>query len=138
VATTYIDATFRSTILKFTPDGTQSVFGILPAPHFAQDVVIDRYDNVFVMSSHPRFRLSIVFKFTPDGQRIPFATLPKATSLQRTRWARPSTSSPRTEHGAYSLAQKLFPISLPAPADWPLIHPMTYLYLLQASLLPTI
>jgi DNA-binding beta-propeller fold protein YncE len=79
VATTYIDATFRSTILKFTPDGTQSVFGILPAPHFAQDVVIDRYDNVFVMSSHPRFRLSIVFKFTPDGQRTPFATLPKHT-----------------------------------------------------------
>jgi DNA-binding beta-propeller fold protein YncE len=79
VATTFIDWTEHSTILKFTPDGTQSVFGTIPTSHFAQDLAIDRYDNVFVMTSHPRFLLSIIFKFTPDGQRTPFATLPKHT-----------------------------------------------------------
>jgi DNA-binding beta-propeller fold protein YncE len=79
VATTFIDVIFHATILKFTPDGTQSVFGRIPDSHFAQGMAIDRYDNVFVLTSHPRFRLSIIFKFTPDGERTPFATLPKHT-----------------------------------------------------------
>jgi len=76
VVTTFADATFHSAILKFTPDGTQHVFAVIPASFFGQGVAIDSSDNVFVMTSHSSFQLSIIYKFSPDGAGIPFAILP--------------------------------------------------------------
>jgi sugar lactone lactonase YvrE len=75
VATTFCDATCRPTLLKFTPDGAQDVFGNLPDSFFAQSVAIDRSDNVFVMLQSRNFVQSMIYKFTPGGHGTPFGFL---------------------------------------------------------------
>ena len=81
VATNFLDNTgYHATILKFTPDGTQEVFAVIPGSFFAQGVAIDRSDNVFVMAglviAHSFLHLDVIFEFTTDGGRMPFAILP--------------------------------------------------------------
>jgi sugar lactone lactonase YvrE len=77
VATTFVDATFHSTILKFTPDGAQELFAAIPGSFFAEGVAIDRSDNVFVMvfpgfNFLPSGTLSLIYRFTPNGVGMPF------------------------------------------------------------------
>jgi DNA-binding beta-propeller fold protein YncE len=77
VATNFCQAVCQNTILKITPDGTQTVFATL-AGFFAQGVAIDRSDNVFVMLTNPgfRFTIAVIDKFTPDGRPAEFGMLP--------------------------------------------------------------
>ncbi len=78
VATSFCQAVCHNTILKITPDGTQTVFATL-AGFFAEGVAIDRSDNVFVVLTNPglfRFTIAIIYKFTPDGRRVAFGILP--------------------------------------------------------------
>jgi DNA-binding beta-propeller fold protein YncE len=78
VATNFCDnAGCHPTILKITPDGAQTVFGIIPVSFFAEGVAIDGSDNVFVMANDVgNLTLSIIYKFTPSGKRMPFGFLP--------------------------------------------------------------
>ena len=64
----------RPTVLKFTPDGTQTVFATMPVPYAAEGLAIDRFDNVFVLAFKP-FNISTIYKFAPDGRGGPFGFL---------------------------------------------------------------
>lgn len=61
----------RPTILKITPDGTQTVFATMPVSFTAEGLAIDHSDNVFVLAVKP-FNLSTIYKFTPNGIGRPF------------------------------------------------------------------
>jgi sugar lactone lactonase YvrE len=72
-----------STILKVAPNGAQSVFAKIPA-FFAQGVVIDHSDNVFVMTYQSLLvpgGLSKIYKITPNGVRTPFGSVPGQQSF---------------------------------------------------------
>jgi hypothetical protein len=82
VATNFFDGTnFQATILKITPDGTQSTFASL-GNYFLEGIAIDRSDNVFVMALNQNPVGSVtIYEFTPSGVQSTFATPPSIQSL---------------------------------------------------------
>jgi sugar lactone lactonase YvrE len=67
---------YHPSLLRITPDGTQTVFGTMPAGLFAEGVAIDRSDNVFVLATDTGFAFSTIYRFTPHGKRRAFGSLP--------------------------------------------------------------
>jgi len=60
------DPNLASTIFKITPDGTQSIFGLVPGQSFG--LAFDSAGNLFVADSVD----ITIYKFTPDGTRTIF------------------------------------------------------------------
>jgi sugar lactone lactonase YvrE len=71
------DVACYATILKITPAGTQSTFATLSDGFFAEGVVTDGADNVFVdaQSDDPN-GASTIFKFAPNGTQSIFGSVP--------------------------------------------------------------
>jgi hypothetical protein len=55
------DPNLASTIFKFTPDGSQSIFGLVPGQSF--DLAFDNEGNLFVADAGDQ----TIYKFTPDA-----------------------------------------------------------------------
>jgi hypothetical protein len=79
VATNFCDdVACYATILKITPAGVQGTFATLSGNFFAEGVVTDRADNVYVDAqdgSAPNAP-STIFKFAPDGTQSAFGSVP--------------------------------------------------------------
>jgi len=60
------DPNLASTIFKITPDGTQSIFGLVPGQSFG--LAFDSAGNLFVADAVD----IAIYKFTPDGTRTIF------------------------------------------------------------------
>jgi sugar lactone lactonase YvrE len=78
VATTFCFFTCESTILKITPNGTQSTFATFATDLFAEGVLTDGADNVFVdaIDIDDRRFASTIFEFAPDGTQSTFGSVP--------------------------------------------------------------
>src|SRR5438552_1683013 len=80
VATNFCDdVACYATILKITPAGTQSTFATLSDNFFAEGVVTDGADNVFVDAQDgavPDTLPSTIFRFTPNGTQSAFGSVP--------------------------------------------------------------
>ncbi len=79
VATDFCSDTCQSSILKITPNGTQTTFATLSVNFFASGVVIDSADNIFVDAqdgNEPQNLPSTIFKFAPDGTQSTFGSVP--------------------------------------------------------------
>src|SRR5690348_3447181 len=72
-------ATFRSSIMKVTASGVQTLFATLNTVNSAAEgMAIDRAGNVFVVAfdQNDPALASTIFKFTPDGTGSTFGSVP--------------------------------------------------------------
>jgi hypothetical protein len=78
VANNFCTDTCQGTILKITPDGTQSTFATLSDNLFLEALAFDRSDNLFVMAQdlNSPTNASTIYEFTPNGIQSTFGSIP--------------------------------------------------------------